>query len=305
MSSYPSSSAGRCCDGSETDRKDDSETSKSKELSLRAITVGIAFSMRLAKKAKCRKRWKVSISVILATVSKKSSPSYVPLRASTPTSPSPSQVLINIPEENEKDEISQIVRDKNLNALRQFGGVQRVASLFNSNLETGRVMNRFHDPNNSTPNKSDDTRQFWYFFVKACKSYTVFLLLISGILSLVTEIWVEGSNEGWENGATILIAVFLLVTVTAGADFYRARKQENETRREEAKVEVVRSGISETAPVSCIDLGDLVILKAGDRVPADGLLVGGDGLMLNDTLASNIDCEQNPFLLSHLKVILH
>ncbi|XP_057507899.1 calcium-transporting ATPase 12, plasma membrane-type-like [Actinidia eriantha] len=305
MSSDPSSSASHCCDGSETDPKDDSETSKSKELSIRAITVGITFSVRLAnkaKKSKCRKLWKLSISVILATVSKKSSPSYVPLRASTPTSPSPSHVLIDIPEENEKDKISQIVRDKNLNALIQFGGVQRVASLLGSNLETGLV-NRIHDPNNSTQNKSDYTRQFWNFFVKACKSCTVFLLLISGILSLVTEILVEGSKEGWKDGATILTAVFLLVTLPAGADIYRAWKQEEEMRKKEAKVEVVRNGKSKTVPVSCIVLGDLVNLEEGNRVPADGLLVDGDGLMLNDTLASNIDCEHNPFLLSHDEVL--
>lgn len=51
-------------------------------------------------------------------------------------------------------------------------------------------------------------------------------------------------------------------------------------------------------------LGDIVYLKEGDWVPADGLFVGDDRLVLDEvsSAASDIDSHHNPFLLYGFKV---
>ncbi|GMP53711.1 hypothetical protein CsSME_00019098 [Camellia sinensis var. sinensis] len=115
----------------------------------------------------------------------------------------------------------------------------------------------------------------------------------------------EGLKYGWADGVTILASVFVLVTVPAVTNFVGAMKLKKKLQRKENKVKVTRDGLSQIVGVSRIRLGDIVNLKEGDRVPADGLFVGsgGDKLVLDEVFASEIDSDHNPFLLSGFKVL--
>ncbi|KAF5949793.1 hypothetical protein HYC85_011786 [Camellia sinensis] len=114
----------------------------------------------------------------------------------------------------------------------------------------------------------------------------------------------QGTKYGWEHGATILVATFLLVTVAPMAEFLRAKIEHKEMQKKEYKVRVIRNGEPRIVGVSSIMLGDIVDLKEGDRVPADGLFVGDDRLVLDEvsSVASNIDSHHNPFILYGFKV---
>ncbi|KAA8526597.1 hypothetical protein F0562_008200 [Nyssa sinensis] len=242
-----------------------------------------------------------------------SSPSDAPLPSTSSGSSSQADVLINIytPLDNvdcnelqqlHRNTVDQIVKERDLNALTDFGGTERVISIFGSHLETGLSAGP-SDPTAS--HTTNPAKHFFRFFLKACRSFTIFFLVVSAGLSLFTEILQEGSKYGWHDGAIILMVVFLLVTLPSVSNFLRARKLEKEMlmRDNRLEVEIRRNGESQFVSISNIVQGDIVCLKEGNRVPGDGLYVEGDGLVVDEVLDSNIDRHHNPFLLSGSKVI--
>ncbi|XAR68177.1 Calcium-transporting ATPase [Bertholletia excelsa] len=195
-----------------------------------------------------------------------------------------SHVAIDIPG---RDAVDRIVKAQDLQGLTEFGGFERVAAVLHSDLKTGLPC-----------------AKFLRCLGKACNSYTVFLLLISCVLSLATEMFEAGPQRGWVDGVTILVAVILIVTVPPLTEFIRARNMKKKTLLEEKKVKVTRRGERQDVAVSGIVEGDVVILKNGDQIPADGLLYSGDGLILDEVvLHSIVNRHQNPFLFSGRKVV--
>ncbi|KAJ9169946.1 hypothetical protein P3X46_018087 [Hevea brasiliensis] len=226
------------------------------------------------------------------------------------TSSSQSRHTIDIHSDNEEGEvddeqllresIARIVKEKDLESLKQFGGVKRIASILTSNSEAGIHGGQLHETNPVWG------KIFIYNFLKACYSYTIFMLLISAVLSFVIEITEQGPQYGWHDGVAILIAVFLLVTFTSGGNFLRERKlQKLWKKKNQQQIEVVNvtNGESKFITVSDLAMGDLVPLKKGDTVLADGLFVDGEALVVDEVMNSKVDCETNPFLFSGWRVI--
>ncbi|CAL5391045.1 unnamed protein product [Camellia sinensis] len=291
-----------------------------------------------------KRLWKRTISVgVLVTVNKKSSsPSPLPPPPTTTTlaeqlcrtfssHSSSLEIVIDIHEQEDeekeeerpgtvvnevvidqrqhhlRDKVNRFVKDRDLQSLTDFGGVEQVATLFNSDLNTGLcaaavAANDLQTWNTTTTNHP--LHGFMHYFKAACNSHTIFLLLISAALTFGTEILMQGTKYGWEHGATILVTIFLLVTVAPMAEFLRAKIEHKEMHKKEYKVRVIRNGGPRIVGVSSIMLGDIVDLEEGDRVPADGLFVGDDRLVLDEvsSAASDIDSHRNPFLLYGFKV---
>ncbi|CAL5336298.1 unnamed protein product [Camellia sinensis] len=264
---------------------------------------------------------------LLIALNKRPSPPYEALPSPPPQQPttttttfssrSLSEIVIDVNEEEEKEEeerggavtsevvdqeqVNRIVKHKDLKSLRDLGGVEQVAILFNSDLVTGLCA--YGDDLEAWNTTINPFHGLIHYFIKSSNSYTIFLLLISAALSLLTEILMEGLKYGWADGVTILASVFVLVTVPAVTNFVGAMKLKKKLQRKENKVKVTRDGLSQIVGVSRIRLGDILNLKEGDRVPADGLFVGsgGDKLVLDEVFASEIDSDHNPFLLSGFK----
>lgn len=64
------------------------------------------------------------------------------------------------------------------------------------------------------------------------------------------------------------------------------------------KVTVKRHEMLQGVSVFDVKEGEIIHLKKGDRVPADGLLIKGKNLILDEAINSHIDPHQNPFLFS-------
>ncbi|MDD3832337.1 MAG: calcium-translocating P-type ATPase, PMCA-type [Oscillospiraceae bacterium] len=81
----------------------------------------------------------------------------------------------------------------------------------------------------------------------------------------------------WYDSAGIAIAIFLATFVSTlseyGSESAFAKLQEDAGK---IRCRVRRSGRIAELPISDIVTGDIVILQAGDRIPADGLLIEGD-----------------------------
>ncbi|XP_045912846.1 plasma membrane calcium-transporting ATPase 3b isoform X2 [Micropterus dolomieu] len=122
----------------------------------------------------------------------------------------------------------------------------------------------------------------------------------------------EGEGDtGWIEGAAILLSVVCVVLVTAFNDWSKEKQFRGLQSRieQEQKFTVVRKGNVIQIPVSDMVVGDMAQVKYGDLLPADGILVQGNDLKIDESsLTGESDhvrksVDKDPMLLSGTHVM--
>ncbi|KAL3573661.1 hypothetical protein D5086_024274 [Populus alba] len=208
--------------------------------------------------------------------------------------------------------LNDIIKEKNLESLNKLGGVIQVATILETDVKDGTReadaafrrdvfgANRFKKP----PSKS-----FLSFVIEACKDPTIIILLVCAIMSLVFGIKQHGLKNGWYDGGSIIVAVVLVIAVSAISNFKQSKQFEklsDESR--DITVQVVRDGRHNHISIFDVVVGDVVSLKIGDQIPADGLFLHGYSLKVDESSMTGesdhveVNGSENPFLLSGTKV---
>ncbi|XP_061591541.1 plasma membrane calcium-transporting ATPase 3b isoform X1 [Cololabis saira] len=122
----------------------------------------------------------------------------------------------------------------------------------------------------------------------------------------------EGEGDtGWIEGAAILLSVVCVVLVTAFNDWSKEKQFRGLQSRieQEQKFTVVRKGNVIQIPVSDMVVGDMAQVKYGDLLPADGILIQGNDLKIDESsLTGESDqvgksVDKDPMLLSGTHVM--
>ncbi|KAL4658425.1 plasma membrane calcium-transporting ATPase 1 [Arapaima gigas] len=119
------------------------------------------------------------------------------------------------------------------------------------------------------------------------------------------------SEAGWIEGAAILLSVICVVLVTAFNDWSKEKQFRGLQSRieQEQKFTVVRGGQVIQIPVAEIVVGDIAQIKYGDLLPADGILIQGNDLKIDESsLTGESDhvkktLDKDPMLLSGTHVM--
>lgn len=138
------------------------------------------------------------------------------------------------------------------------------------------------------------------------------ILLCFAVLSLFLGLaFPETPGEraySWIEGAAILLAVFIVASVTAVNNWSKERKfRELSKANDDIEIKVIREGKNTSVLVSKLMVGDVVSLEVGDMIPADGLLLEGydlkidESAMTGETDLIKKSASQDPFLLSGCK----
>ena len=125
---------------------------------------------------------------------------------------------------------------------------------------------------------------FFELFFEAFKDTTLMILIAAAVISLIIGI-VEHGADGWIEGGAILIAVFLVAGVTAGNDYTKElqfRALEKSSQSDE-RCSVIRQGEIERINPCDLVIGDIILLQAGDMVPADAIIVDHNVMMANES----------------------
>ncbi|KAL5702173.1 P-type Ca(2+) transporter [Ranunculus cassubicifolius] len=211
--------------------------------------------------------------------------------------------------------IVQIVREKKLQGLVQFGGVRQVAAVFHTDIDSGisgeeKDISYRRDMFGSNTYRKPKPKGFFHFVLEAVKDTTILILLACATLSIVFGVAERGWKEGWYDGGSIFIAVFLVVVVSSVSNFRQSRQFEKlSSISGNIQVDVMRGGRRRLISIFDIIVGDVVCLKIGDQIPADGLFLGGHSLQIDESSMTgesepvDIDVIRNPFLLSGAKVV--
>ncbi|XP_062315481.1 plasma membrane calcium-transporting ATPase 3-like isoform X6 [Osmerus eperlanus] len=122
----------------------------------------------------------------------------------------------------------------------------------------------------------------------------------------------EGEAEaGWIEGAAILLSVICVVLVTAFNDWSKEKQFRGLQSRieQEQRFAVVRNGTVIQIPVADMVVGDVAQVKYGDLLPADGILIQGNDLQIDESsLTGESDhvrksVDKDPMLLSGTHVM--
>ncbi|XP_034022075.1 plasma membrane calcium-transporting ATPase 2 isoform X2 [Thalassophryne amazonica] len=121
----------------------------------------------------------------------------------------------------------------------------------------------------------------------------------------------EEGEAGWIEGAAILLSVVCVVLVTAFNDWSKEKQFRGLQNRieQEQKFQVVRGSQVIQLPVADIVVGDIAQVKYGDLLPADGVLIQGNDLKIDESsLTGESDhvkksADKDPMLLSGTHVM--
>ncbi|KAI4379242.1 hypothetical protein MLD38_005565 [Melastoma candidum] len=211
------------------------------------------------------------------------------------------------------DQLVSLNRDHNLLALQRYGGVQGLSAMLKTNLETGIDESEFDIlkrrktfGSNTYPHKKG--RTFLMFLWEAWQDLTLIILIIASAASLALGIKTEGLKEGWYDGGSITFAVFLVITVTAISDYKQSLQFQNlNEEKRNIQMEITRGGRMVKVSIYDIVVGDIVPLRIGDQVPADGILISGHSLSIDESSMTGESKivhkdQKQPFLMSGCKV---
>ncbi|XP_064414357.1 plasma membrane calcium-transporting ATPase 3b isoform X6 [Latimeria chalumnae] len=138
---------------------------------------------------------------------------------------------------------------------------------------------------------------------EALQDVTLIILEIAAIISLALSFYQppgeeseacgesggaedEGEAEaGWIEGAAILLSVICVVLVTAFNDWSKEKQFRGLQSRieQEQKFTVIRNSQVIQIPVAELVVGDIAQIKYGDLLPADGVLIQGNDLKVDES----------------------
>ncbi|KAJ8632820.1 hypothetical protein MRB53_026156 [Persea americana] len=211
--------------------------------------------------------------------------------------------------------ITKIVKDKDMDSLHRLGGPQGAVAALETDAEGGISDNpddvvRRKEVFGSNTYKKPTPRSFFYFAFEAFKDRIILILLGCAVLSLVFGIKEHGLKDGWYDGGSIYIAVFLVVGVSAVSNFRQSKQfLKLSNQNSNINVDVVRSGRRQQVSIFDVVVGDVVCLKIGDQIPADGLFLSGHSLQVDESSMTgesdhvHVDGNRYPFLISGAKVV--
>ncbi|KAI3937314.1 hypothetical protein MKW98_001885 [Papaver atlanticum] len=273
--------------------------------------------------SKPHKRWRCAFTVIYSSrvflslakkiISIKETPFFVGV------SRSPSYTALDIiSTEQDGDNSGQkvsfsIVGHKKL--IDTFGGVHGVVNKLQTDVNNGICggdidISRRRESFGTNTYKRPALKGFFHYLMEPFKDTIILILLACAALSIGFGMKENGVKEGWYDGVSIFVAVFLVVGVS-GVSNFRQSRQFNKLSMvsNNIQIAVIRDGRRHTMSIFDIVVGDVICLKIGDQIPADGLFLSGYSLqvdessMTGETEPLEINVSRNPFLLSGCKVV--
>ncbi|XP_073140446.1 calcium-transporting ATPase 12, plasma membrane-type-like [Henckelia pumila] len=211
--------------------------------------------------------------------------------------------------------LTEVVKNKNLAELHDvYGHVEAIARLLESSRDNGirgnetDLVKRKREFGSNTYQKPPP-KGLIHFILEAFKDTTILILLACAALSLAFGIREHGLREGWYEGGSIFLAVFLVVAVSASSNFRQERQFDKLSNiSNDIRIDVVRDGRRQKVSIFDAVVGDVVFLTIGDQVPADGLFIDGHSFQVDESSMTGesdhveVDAMHNPFLLSGSKV---
>lgn len=209
----------------------------------------------------------------------------------------------------------EIVETQDKNVLERNGGLYAIAQNLETDLKNGIHNNTIsrritNFGTNEIPDR--EVRSFFDMVLDALNDNTIIILIICAILSLVLEMAFAPAEErstAWIDGAAILFAVAIVSLVQAYSNHQQELQFAAVNRIKSVyNVAVYREGKLQQMKNTDLVVGDVVQINPGDCIPADGLLIHGEDLQIDQSSANGESVaarkdENDPFIISNTHVL--
>jgi len=193
------------------------------------------------------------------------------------------------------------------------GSIEKLASNINAPLSGGlmdsedAVSRREAFGINRLPEK--ELASFWELCLNALEDETLRILCVASIVSIILGTVLECAVTGWIEGFAIVVAIVVVVLVTAGNDYSKERQfHALSAVADDRKILAYRNGSEQPIEVGVYDImvGDLLYLRTGDKIPADCYFLSGSDLKCSESAMTgeSDDVKKGPLSFSdsgHLK----
>ena len=132
----------------------------------------------------------------------------------------------------------------------------------------------------------EEVPHFCSYVWEALKDLMVRILIVSAVVSIVLGCtFSDDPSKDWIDGVSIVIAVLVVVLVGSVTDYQKEKKfhELNEVQAEGTKYKLIRNGQPEDHISDDILVGDLIMINYGDIMPADILLIDGNGIKMDES----------------------
>ena len=181
-------------------------------------------------------------------------------------------------------------RGKDFNDLKYFEEQKSVNQLINdlqTNIETGLInLENREEKFGSNKVFVEPVPSFCSYIWESLKDLMVRILILAAIVSIVLGCtFSEDPSKDWIDGASIIIAVLVVVLVGSITDYQKEQKfhKLNEVHAEGTKYKLIRNGQPEDHISDDLLVGDLIMINYGDIMPADILLIEGNGIKMDES----------------------
>ncbi|KAF0690553.1 Aste57867_18069 [Aphanomyces stellatus] len=175
-------------------------------------------------------------------------------------------------------------------ALKQAGGTEGIAAGLRSSLTFGLDTSKTDDMmsrekafgrNYVEPPKPASILELMW---EAFHDTTIIILTLSGLVSLILGLTLEGGSTEWIEGCSIMFAVLLVVMVTAINDYQKEKQfAALNAVKEDEKIKVIRDGAPCEVSKFHLLVGDVVRVDLGDILPADGLIFDESEIKIDES----------------------
>ena len=131
---------------------------------------------------------------------------------------------------------------------------------------------------------------FWEFVLESLSDKMIIILICCSIFEIGISLFYiygqkEEDNMDWIDGTSIIIAVFVVVSVGSVTNYKKEMKFQNlnDLQNDQTTYNVIRNGQAQTLKSDDILVGDLIKVNYGEILPADMILVEGNGVKIDES----------------------
>ena len=127
---------------------------------------------------------------------------------------------------------------------------------------------------------------FCAYVWEALEDMIVRILIVCAVIQIILGCTLsDNPSKDWIDGVSIIIAILVVVLVGSITNYQKETKfhELNKVQNEGTKYNIIRNGITKEYISDDILVGDLIMINYGDIMPADLLLIEGNGIKMDES----------------------
>ena len=184
---------------------------------------------------------------------------------------------------------------KDLEKIRELGGSEGIMEKLKTELKIGiRTIDNRENDFGSNKIFIEPVPPFCSYVCEALEDLMIRILIAAAIVQIILGSTLsEDRSKDWIDGFSIIIAVLVVTIVGSVTNYQKETKfhELNATQNEGTMYKVIRNGVPIDIKSDDILVGDLIHIQVGDILPADLILVEGNGIQIDE---SSLTGESNP-----------